>query len=180
MAVTAARTDLSARAQVRAWIAQQIAGQSEVKVPELRAQVVEHFKGNASVMERLLAETLSGMIYELARAEISATRGKANVIDHGDTVTTIDEVKGKAIKLRHKWDLFREYAGDRHVRLMDMTPADLQLAEQTRQARGDIEHEFAELWRRLRQPLEEGEAVGDRFTVEDIENIYQGIVAGKE
>ena len=171
-------TPISVRSEIQAWVIAEVEGLSEVKVPELKARAAQHFAEQPGFFQRLATELLGEMVYESARRAIAASRGSAIII--GDTITDREGVAERATRLQRTWERWTEHAGDRHVVLMDMTRADLALAEQERRARGNTEHAYADLWHKLGAILEVGETVRARFTHDDIDAIYRQIIADQK
>lgn len=176
----------SARAQLRTWIRAQIDGQSEVSLPDLTTSAVEWVssKENRSLAQALLAEFLRPWVYEEALRVVSESRAEARtnpstaphqLIQLGDTIVSRSAVTRRAATLERYWLGFREHAGDRHVLLMDMTSADLALAEAERRKRADTDTEHADLWAKLRTRLENGQRVRDVWSAQEIEAARQAI-----
>lgn len=166
---------MSARGQVRAWVQRTVADEDEVMVPVLREQALRHFGGDQVFMQQLFAEAVGDMIYDLALSVMAQSRGRQNVIELGDAITSKDGITRRTLKLRQQWNLWREHAGDRHYLLLNMTRDQLLLAARERRARAGRELDVAELWERLAEMMIGEEKVGDKFTEDQIEEINANI-----
>lgn len=172
--------ELSARAQLRAWIQDQMKGESEVNLPNLTDRAVKFVAGNRKLRDALLRDFLRPMVYEQARIVVQESRGvppAEQMIQLGDDLVSRDALSGRARRMSRKWLQFTEHAGDRHVLLMDMTAEDLARAESERRARGDVEYGYANLWAKLRTRLEPGQVVRDVWSADEIEQAHRSLKA---
>ena len=159
---------LSARAQLRLWIRDEIAGRTEVKIPVITERVVERLLSDRELLSEYVRTNLGPIVYEEARRVVASSR---ELLLLGDHVVTRDNFKERAGELRRSWGGWLEHAGDRNVLLMEMDADDLQAAESERRKRGDAEHELADLWAALRARLKVDQRVKDVFTPEHIEAV---------
>lgn len=173
----------SARSRLRAFIREQIKGKSEVSLVDVAERAVKFVTQDRALLKAVLLELLKPMIYEEARLVVAVSREtpKAgadpsnNLVQLGDEVVSRNVLRQRADKMSRKWMEFVEHAGDRHVRLLDMTADDLLQAEAERRRRGDAEHEYADLWAKLRSRLESGQTVRNVWSAEEIEATYQSV-----
>jgi hypothetical protein len=174
----------SARARLRAWIRQQVAGKSEVSLPDLAERAVKWVRQDKALERAMLEELLSALVYEESRLVLAdsrkAPRGAGEtLVQMGDQIVSRGALKSRAAAMERFWSRAREHAGSRHVLVLDMTEDDLALAEAERRKRGDTEYEFADLWAMLRKRLEKGQRVRDVWSVEEIEAARQSIKAAR-
>lgn len=174
---------VSPRSQLREFIREEIKGKSEVSLIDVTKRAVRFVAKDKDLLKAVLLELLRPMVYEEARLLVATSRETPkqasgepnNLVQLGDMVVSRGALKERAQKWSKKWLQFREHAGDRHVLLLDMTASDLALAEEERRKRGDSEHEYADLWAKLRARLEHGQTVRSVWTAEEIEAAYQAV-----
>lgn len=158
----------TARQQVYAWVRGELDGQTTVRLPELTDRMVAHFSTDAEFVSAWLSETLRPIAYDAVQRVIAGTR--AYVIIADEAVPHEEAVRAIKAK-RPRWQAFLEHAGDRHVRLFEMTRQDLLLAADEREKRGAAEMRLAALWRYLAEQLNDSETVGQHFTEAQIADI---------
>lgn len=162
----------TARQQVYAWVRGQMGGQASFSLPELTDRMVAHFSTDKDFIAAWLGETLRPIAYDAVQRVCATTRAYVVIADeavpHAEAVRAIRE-------RRPRWQAFMEHAGDRHVRLLDMTRRDLLLAADEREKRGAVEMRFAALWRHLAQQMTDTETVGQHFNETQIEEIAKQI-----
>ena len=166
---------LSHQAQVRLWIKGQVDGAPAVRLPDLTDRAVEHFSKQKPFIRSFLAEQLRPIVYEQARIVLQDTRRDGAPILLGDELVNREEFKRRATAIASKWSQWIEHSGDRHIRLLDMTRADLLAAAEERYQRGQREMGLARLWRKLAAGLGDGEVVRERFTPEQIEEVLAAL-----
>jgi hypothetical protein len=162
----------TARMRLRTWIRDELTGKAEVSITDLRDRAVTYLLGNKELLQVVAKELLRGLIYEEIRLVVAESRGVAGrdgSVLLGDDLVTRERLKERSLKLSRAWDEWLEHAGDRHILVMEMDANDLQLAEDERRARGDVEYELADLWATLRGRLAPGQKVRDVWTVAEIE-----------
>jgi len=173
------RPPSKARAEIRARIRETVDDDRVliVKAPEVKDQVSLWLREERpDLLENLLAEILDPMIYDEVTRVVAATRGgKAIPLSDGQVVTKVQFDLMVQQKLNEKWGKWLENNGAYHVRLLVMTKSDLLAAAVQRERRARHEIVVATLWRRLAEGMDEGDKVGDRYTLEDIERLRQEI-----
>lgn len=159
----------TALATVRAWYREQIKGKTSFNLTELADQAATAFLVDEDFMRRLFKEYTGPAFYEVAGDVVNATRGRAFLI--GDQVLSLEEKVARAKKESTKFIDWMEHSGQRHIKLEEMTKADLLQAAEERYARGRREFHFANLWVNLANQLDDGQRVKDRFSPEVIAQI---------
>jgi hypothetical protein len=163
--------EISNRAKVRLWVRDQIKDREEVHIPTIAEDGVRALSKDRRFLAALASEMLRDMIYDLARQEISHTRG---FIQIGDSAVDREGLQ-KRVRAHNVFRGWLEHVGDKHVRLLEMTHEDLMVAADEREKRGTHEIEIAALWRTIANQLEGGQTVGSRFSEEEIDRMYSGL-----
>lgn len=173
----------TARQQVRTWAKEQITHDREISIPDLATECVQFFRQDHAFVDALLNETIRAMCYEQIRIVVQDTRrecpGPAPIIMAGDRIVSRGQILEAGKAFAQRWATWLEHVGDRHVRLLDMTSADLRTAAAERRKRADHELTVVALWDTLARRLKPDETVGKRFSVEDIERINQQLQNSK-
>lgn len=168
--------DQSARGRLRAWVAEQIeaaiAANESISTPALTTRAVEHFRTDPEFVEALMRERFTTTVYNVIVEKIGTSR---RYIRHGDSATPREQFARLAEQLASRWDHWLEHTGAVSVPVLAMTKADLQAAAAERTRRGTQQFHVAALWRTLAEGLQDGERVGDRYTAEQIEQLYQSL-----
>lgn len=168
--------EVTARSRVRTLIEETVGTGGEVQVPVVAAQITETLKADRQFVEAYAAESLPSMVYEEVRRYLAYSRGiTTSIKEEFDAKVEEGERRFKA-----RFSDWMEHTGDRHVHLMDMTKADLRTAISERTTRGNREFTLAALWGQLDKGLKKDQRVGDKFTPEQIDGLYQNIVASQE
>lgn len=163
----------SPRRQVRTWLREQIADQTEVEIAVLYRRMIAHFAEDPTFVRAWLAETLPAVAYEETRSIVGDTRG-GHVL-FGDVLLSREATDRRLAASRPRWQLWLEHVGDRHVRLVEMTRNDLLAAASIRRERGETEIRYAELWEELASRLSGKKRVGDVFTSEEIDALARSL-----
>lgn len=171
--------ELSTKAELTRWVRDEISGKAVVQLPELTNRAVAHFSNDPEFVARLMDEMFRPMVYDIAKRVMQTTRPAGGIIQMGDTLTTREAAREAASKMQNRWTRWLEHVDSRHVRLTDMTKADLLTAAKERRRRGDSEYELAALWEALAERLEGTERVGERFSVAEIERVRMSLAARK-
>lgn len=145
VAATAVK-ELTPSAQVAQWIRADMKGATEVKLPDLAQRAVTHFRTDTAFVDLFLQESLTPLVYEIAKRVAASTR---DMVVLGDVVVTKDSMTERAKRVSSRWDAWLEHVNDRHVRLRDMTRADLRVAISERRKRGDVEYAIASLFEEI-------------------------------
>lgn len=164
-------TEQSSRARVAQWVREHIEGKDEVRVPDLVDAAIATFSKDRRFLTSLANETLREMVYRQAVQTLSTSR---SFISAGDVALTREGIKERARK-HSVFANWLEHAGDRHVRLMDMTREDLLIAANEREKRGSHEMQLAALWRTIANGLEGGQTVSSKYSAQDIEGMLGGL-----
>lgn len=165
---------LRIRQWMRAQIEATLAAGEAAELPKLAAMAEaallsdEQFNRQIGDMVRILA-------VKAGRELFSGSRHDSGPVLFGDAVMEREQAEEEAAKgarqnkALSRWATWVEHAGTRYVPLMRMAREDLLSAAAEREKRSETERETAALWRALAQRLEGGQAVGDKFTAEEIE-----------
>lgn len=159
------------KAVVTAWISGEIEGKPIVDRSALVDAAVEHFAKDPAFVSAFLAQMLRPMIYEIAKQVMKRDRPGEMIRELGAEIMADGEFKKRAKERASRWRDWLEHSGGTHIRLMEMTKADLQRAAAERRQRGDVEYAYAELWDALSVRLEGNEKVKERFTADEIERV---------
>lgn len=159
--------ELTPSAQVAHWIRADMKGATEVKLPDLAQRTVAHFRTDTAFLDQFLQESLTPLVYDIARRVAASTR---DMIVLGDVVVTKGSITERAKRVSARWDSWLEHVNDRHIRLRDMTRADLRAAISERRKRGDVEYAIASLFEAMVERMASDDAVvRDVFSNDDIE-----------
>lgn len=158
-------TTMSSRAQLKEWIAKRIAGEDEVILPDLVQECIVHFSKDSAFIQSLFKEALRELVYTYGMHVI---KNSHSLIPVGEGGISREEITKRSRK-HSVFANWLEHAGDRHVRLLEMTREQLLEAAQERRNRGNHEIRLAVLWETLAQQLEGGQRVSSKFTTEDID-----------
>lgn len=162
--------DISARAQIKRWVREEIQGRDEVRISELVVDAMNLFN-SPEFQHQLFVEALREMVYNLASDVIKETRGLIPTIGGATSKQAIRRKASQHI-IFSQW---MEHVGDRHIRLLEMTREDLVVAAAERRQRGEYELGLATLWEQLAEDLEPGQKVSTKWSVDDIQRIKDGM-----
>ena len=167
----------TATEQMRAWVDERVADESVVQIPAIVEEALTYLKRRKPLHDRLVDELFRNTLYELVKQTVRSTRRSYG--DGGSAMS--DEVlEDRAEHFASRFLGWYERSGDQHVRLLDMTREDLQLAAAERRDRGTHEYQLATLWERLAADLEGGQVVRERFTANEVEALYRSIQDASE
>ena len=181
MAVRAPGAQGSATTRLYSWAELQIAqvGEGErLKLTDLTEQALKEFAVDPEWVTAFVSESLESMIRSVAQKAVASTRGHYRKYVFRDTVMgvqayatqTTQEAATLSMKLMQKWGSWMEHTGQSHLRLLDMTRADLLAAAEERERRANRELEVARLWRAMADAMPGGATtVREAFKLEDIE-----------
>lgn len=167
---------VSARRRVRAWVREQIEARGDVRAPDIAGRAREELAKDRELMADFGAEMLTAAIYELTLDVIASTRDVGSVDAYAERAESSRGTDSRAAlqrrlsRLEQQYGKWREHVGDRHVRLLDMTAADLAIAEAERRARGLIELRRADFLAALAERLGENETV-KKLSIAQIEEL---------
>lgn len=166
----------SRKQELHEWLNKEIAREIESSgacdVPALVNRAAEHFEKKASFMKELVAEILRPAAYQSARQIIKTTR-KEEAVELGGEVVARSEFEQRAQSRFERW--IENIERGRDVRVLDMSKEDCVEARRNRLQRADHESELADLFGTLGAGLKKSQKVGDVFTADEIEAIYQRI-----
>lgn len=160
-----------ATVRIREMVRIRIEGEDEISLSGMTDAIVALLAGDTDWLRMFAMERLRSSVY--AQVQEAVARTRMNVI--GDYAANTEAIEKRAQVFSQRFLNWYEHAGDRHVRVMDMTREDLLLAASERRRRGDTEHRRAALWTRIAGQLEGGQKVGDRFTAEQLDTMYAEI-----
>lgn len=170
-------TTQTARSRIREIVKIRIEDEDEISIPNLTDSLVALLRGDEEFMEEFVQSALRSEVYTQVAAAIGASR---KLIQMGDVAMTKEAVEKRAQSFATRFLGWFEHSGSRHVRLMDMTREDLLVSAGERRKRGQREYRIAELWTQLAGGLEGGQRVEERFTAEQIEELYTRIESAEE
>jgi len=162
----------SASGQVRRYIRSLIAGKSDVSIPSLVDATIDWLTRDRPLLVAFLRESLTAMVYEVVQRVLATTR--ADLMLLGENLMEKQEVIAQASL---KWATWMERGATRHVAVLEMDRQDCFAAAAHRFLNSERHLALATLWRSVGDNLADGERVGDRFTVEDLEVRLQNIQA---
>jgi hypothetical protein len=164
-------TEISSRAKVRQWVREHIEGEEEVRIPDLVNDAVRDFGKDRKFLTALANEALRDMVHDLVQSQVGRSRSLYLV---GDTALDRKGIR-KSARKQSVFASWLEHAGDRHFRLMDCGREELLIAAEERAKRGNHDLGLAALWRTLAEQLEGGQVLREKFTPEQIEELYEGL-----
>lgn len=147
-------------------VQQRVSDEREVKLPDVKQALIDEIKNDAELLDRFLDESLGPLVYDVCQRVVQRTRG---MVVFGDLVLPVQEVRKAARRATPSWSTWLEHTGDRYVRLVDMGPHELQLAENSRLRRIHSEAGIVALLRELRKRVPEGMTVGQVMTHEQLD-----------
>jgi hypothetical protein len=160
--------ELTARAQLRQWVMQQVNGKAQLEIPELCDEAVDHFSKDRPFVRTFLNEAMRPMVYQVVQQVVSASR---EYVVLGDEVVSQAVVRARSKPLLGRFTKWMEHAGDRHYRFMDLTREQVVLAIEERKKRVSGELTVIALEEHVMTKLQPGERVRDRFTAEGLEQL---------
>jgi hypothetical protein len=166
---------VTARAQLRQWLAGELADVDEVHIPTLRDKALAHFAGDGEFLRQLAAEALPTMVAEGARSVIGYRRGQVALVV-GDEVLTKNALVERATASR--FERWFEHAGTRHIKLTKMTKTQLEEAADERERVAGEHWRRAEFLRELAKRLEGTQTVEDVYDDEAIEQLLKEVTGG--
>jgi hypothetical protein len=152
---------VTARGRMRALVESMVEGRPEISLVEVANDARARLEADPQFVAAFLSEYLPSAVYDVVQRMVAEQRQPKY------------RRKGEEVRRSRFMDWY-EHAGDRNVRVLDMTREDLRLAAEEREMRGATEYRIAALWRRIAGKLKSGQTVGDRYTAEEIESMYEG------
>lgn len=165
----------SIRSQIRANVLEAIETEDFVRLPDLAAKAQRLFLDDPGLREELANEVLPGVILDIVQRTVAETRkiNKEVIATQSGVITSADAIRkaAKAHNVFGDW-MERVETEGKHVRLMKMTKGQLLGAAQERAGNAAYNTGLSKTWTELAEGLEEGQAVEDVFTDEDIAKVY--------
>ncbi len=165
--------------QLRRWVRTEIEGVEAVVLPELADRGVELFSEKPAFVRGLMNEMLRPIVYEVAQTVLAETRGEP-LVPLGDEVVTRSEFKRRSGTMAARFARWMEHANGRHVNFMEMEKRDLVDAAAERERRAETELKVARFERRLAGPMKDGERVKDRYTPEQLAQLWEDVEREEE
>lgn len=163
----------TARQLISMWVESQLIGRDEIVIADLVKDAYDEFTDEQLI--QIGRESLHEAVITQTRKVIARTRSPFRPKPMKFAV--LDEHTRKQGLV---WEKFMEWTGRGHVRLMAMTPDQLNAAASIRSARGEREIGYAILWSDLASALQPEQHVGDVFSAEDIAKKAMGITVEVE
>jgi hypothetical protein len=151
----------TARGRMRSIVEGLIEGRPELSLVEVANDARVQLEADPQFVAAFLSEYLPSAVYDVVQRLVAEQRQPKY------------RRKGESIRPSRFYEWY-EHAGDRNIRVLDMTRDDLRLAAEEREQRGATELRLARFWRSLASKLKSGQTVGDRYTAEQIEAMYEG------
>lgn len=161
----------TARAAIAGWLRLQLAGATEVRLPDLTNEAVEFVASDRKLLRSFLGEMLRPIVYDCAQRIVGKDREGFIVL--GDVLLRRGEFETRAHTLGSRWTRWLEHVGDRHINIMAMTRQDLLIAAEERERRAAADTGVAQLWRAIADRLKKGQTVGDRFKPADLDALSE-------
>lgn len=162
--------------EIRSLVDAKIASSGELKMTMVAHQIMDHFQASRSGdWERFKDERAYQSIYEIVVAAFGKTRKEGDAVIVGETLLKTGEVERSARKLSQRWANWREHVDGLEINLLTMTKQDLLKAAAIRRQRAGVELVRASLWETLAEQMTDAQVVGDCYSADDIETIYQGM-----
>ncbi|HYW88190.1 MAG TPA: hypothetical protein VFB50_10495 [Chloroflexota bacterium] len=156
----------SPHARLQAALRQLLAEAGEsVEIPILADRLLEMVDADPAWRQGLLRPSIETFAREAVQRHVASTRG---LLVFGTEVVTRREFERRVHQRAQRFERWREHVGDRHLKLMDMTRAELQRAAAERITRGLEELRIAALELRLADRLEDDQTVRNAWSTEEI------------
>lgn len=163
----------TARNRLKAWVKERIEGERTLRAPDVAKLAVEELSLDREFLADFGKEMLRTAVYELvldviaegrgAHYEVSVLAGPQSAIAPTQSTDSRANVKRRLAMLERRYASWYEHVGDQHVALLEMTAAQLEIAEKERRARVAQESRIAEFLAVLRKRLKGEQKVRDRF-----------------
>jgi hypothetical protein len=170
----------SVLAEFTNWVAGYVRDHPDASAPEVSKAAVDAWYARGPDAVRELLECLAQRaVYELVLDVFAATRGVTKGLESrargtGSIVREILAHQDEAVeKLRARFAIWREHAGDRHYILTEMTKPQLLQAATERRTRAGTELGIALFLERLAHRLKDGEKVSDRWSPAEMERLLR-------
>jgi len=164
--------ELSARELVRAWWEDILDATDAADMPKLAASALASFRESPMFCEAYLGESMYGFIYQIG-IELLSQRRRCR-LSAKDVASEIDEASG-ATRARFAHWFERDPESGLEIRFLALTKAQALSAAATRERRGGVEYQAAALLRVAAGKLKEGETIGDRWSVGELERVFATI-----
>ena len=170
----------SARLRIRRWVRDRMTGLAAVSLPEIADAAREHFLADPTFLAGPIGDLIRVTAYDEAGSFCADTR--AGMVLFGEEAVAREAAREhvRTRLPRNPFVTWMEHAADRVLRLMDMTSAELDVAAAERERRGKTELLLAKTWRAIAARLDGDEPVRDRFTPQEIAELYRTIRAQQD
>jgi hypothetical protein len=169
-AQTGDRMPESYRATVRHWIRDRIQDETSFSLVEITDEAFAAFMDDDQFLRAYAREMLRTSLYELVQQVVGSTR---SLIDFSGNVLSEEEFLRRQKHFASRFLNWMEHTGEQHVRVMDMTRIDLLRAAEERRRRGLAEIRLATFWEKLASGLDGAQTVRERFTIHEIEDLFE-------
>lgn len=170
--MTEVMLERSHKAQLKALLEAEIEGEASIVLPQLADRIAEMVLSDEELMSGLLAEIIRPYVYEQGKRIFAQTRNE-RVVELGDEVVARSKFEARARVVSSRFERWMEHADGRYVNFMEMRKADLEEAARQRKARASTEMAVVEFELQLARKLKKGEKVGDRFTPEQLDAMWE-------
>jgi hypothetical protein len=167
---------MGARDSLRDWLRAEIAKRKEIKAPDLTTAAIQEFADDKQWLREFVDQDLRRMVYAEVNAVIRETRQPRPIDSISFEALARDQQKNRI----ERWLDRMEHIGDKHMRLADMDRVPLQKAASIRFRIGNTNNSMGTLLMRLAGGLSGKEKVGEKFTDEQIEDLWTKISTATE
>lgn len=165
---------MEAYAVIRKWVKVEMDGDEPVNIPALCDAGADYFIEKPDIVRAVYRPAMRELIARFARDEAHASRnGSKPKVVVGDDVVTRGELRGRGEKLACRWERWLEHAGMQHLRLRKMCREEVLIALSERRKRVNTELVTIGFLGDVVEALKPGEVVGERFSDEELERLYQ-------
>lgn len=164
----------NSRVALRQWIKGQVETGDEFRMPDIAKAAVAEFEGDDEFCRQFVRDHLYSVAYDAVQMTVALTRGKG-FKRVGDLLVNQQGIEERRKQLRSRWASWLEHSRGRTIRLPQMTRLDLIEAARERRGRAAEEVNRARFLEELAAKLEDGQTVGDRFSTDDIQVLWEAI-----
>lgn len=163
----------SSAGRVRQWIRTRLVGCTEIHLPTLHEETVQWVLGQRGLTESLLRELMRDLVYDIVQRLVATTR--KDLVFMGEDLREKEPMIQRAAL---KWARWLEHTQTKHVIAMEMTRQDCLEAAAQRFLQAERGLALGHLWAYIGEHLQDGERVRDRYTPEDVEQLFQSAQSG--
>lgn len=169
-----AKSNGTRRKALREWLREEIDQQVSIDLPDLADRAVAHFMQDKAFMAGVAKDIIRPAVYEMGVQLLARTRDEATIM-LGDEAVTETEFERRAQRVALRWTRWMEHTGTDYRQFMRLDSAALTAAADRRVKRADTEKKIARFERLLAKNLEGKEVVEDRYTAEELEEIWMNL-----